>query len=216
MEKFVVQFNRFAAKKSAQLASWRQEASALFHLSCRLRDGKVSADAAMLRDPARFQLVRRHLQCHGQLDAALAGENETSVKPGKVAGLGASISSSADNLQGKNVVSTTQSTAAVADVEALTLDDVSSVPRPQLEQKIADLQQYINGGFKKQVEQEVFADLSSHSTVAYVKSLEAQKKQVQDKLREEVQRHKALRIAHRAQSRSLEKLMGKIKGKNRI
>ena len=62
----------------------------------------------------------------------------------------------------------------------------------------------------------VFSAQASHSTVAYVKSLEAQKKQAQDKLREEVQRHKALRIAHRAQSRSLEKLMGKIKGKTRV
>ena len=64
--------------------------------------------------------------------------------------------------------------------------------------------------------QDCLKEIVSRSYVARRKQIEAQRKQAQDKLREEVQRHKALRIAHRAQSRSLEKLMGKIKGKNRI
>ena len=41
----------------------------------------------------------------------------------------------------------------------------------------------------------------------------AQKAKTQEKLREEVQRHKALRIAYRAQARSLEKMLGRNQGK---
>ena len=67
-------------------------------------------------------------------------------------------------------------------------------------------------GLRQDVEKQVFTDLSSHPTVAYIKSLEAEKKSAQAKLREEVERHRALRIAHRAQARMLEKQAGRGRG----
>ena len=90
--------------------------------------------------------------------------------------------------------------------------DIGDLGRDELQQKLLELRGYVSSGLRQDVEKQVFTDLSSHPTVAYIKSLEAEKKSAQAKLREEVERHRALRIAHRAQARMLEKQAGRGRG----